>query len=191
MGTATSEKGRLRREQILDAAAAILIGEGYAGFSVRKVAERLGMRLSNVQYYFAAPGEIVSALFAREMDRAHRAFESSGSRDLETLIGMLLDGQDDADNCRLFWELWALSARDPDTAAIMARFYDGYRRAIEDLIRRAAPAIPPAHRRRRALLLMAMIEGLSLFRGQGRDPGDTDRALRAEVCRVARDVLDA
>ena len=190
MGKATSDKGRQRREQILDAATAILVEEGYAGFSARKIADRLGIRLSNVQYYFATPHDLLAALFEREMTRARQAFETAGSRDLETLIDMLLDGQDDAGYCRLFWELWALSARDPATADIMARFYDGYRQAIEDLIAEAAPDMPPARRHHRAILLMSMIEGLSLFRGQGRNAGVGDKALREELLALVQGALN-
>lgn len=179
MPAPSSEKGRQRREQILDAAAALLVESGYAGFSSRGIAERLGMRLSNVQYYFATPADILSALFARELERARAAFDARPGADLQALVGMLLDAQHDDANCRVFWELWALAARDRAIADIMERFYQRYRDAVAALIAEALPGIAEATRRRRATLIVAMIEGLSLFRS-GRD-----RALRREAIAAA------
>lgn len=186
MKAPASTKGRERRDQILDAAASTLIEAGYADFSLRKVAERLGIRLSNLQYYFPTLVELLSALFTRELDRARERFEASGSKDLEALLVMLLNEQDDDGSCRLFWELWALSARNRDIADIMAGFYQRYSTAVESLIAQASPEMRPAQRRRRAVLITAMIEGLSLFRGDGRNPPGGDAALRREALACAR-----
>ena len=64
-------------------------------------------------------------------------------------------------------------------ADIMERFYQRYRDAVAALIAEALPGIAEATRRRRATLIVAMIEGLSLFRS-GRD-----RALRREAIAAA------
>lgn len=181
-----STKGRERRDQILDAAAATLIEAGYADFSLRKIAERIDIRLSNLQYYFPTLVELLSALFTRELERARERFEASGAQDLDTLLTMLLDEQGDSASCRLFWELWALSARNRDIAGMMADFYARYSAAVETLIARSHPDMSPAQRRRRAMLVTAMIEGLSLFRGDGRRPPGGDAALRREAIACAR-----
>lgn len=185
MKAPASTKGRERHDQILDAAAATLTEAGYADFSLRKVADRLAIRLSNLQYYFPTLAELLSALFTRELDRARERFEASDSQDLDTLLAMLLDEQDGG-SCRLFWELWALSARNRDIAEIMAGFYERYSAAVETLIAQTRPEMRPAHRRRRAVIITAMIEGLSLFRGDGRSPPGGDAALRREVLACAR-----
>lgn len=191
MNAPASHKGRQRREQILDAAAATLTESGYADFSLRKVAERADIRLSNLQYYFPTLVELLSALFTRELDRARERFEASDSQDLDTLLAMLLDEQTDTGSCRLFWELWALSARNRDIAKIMGEFYERYSAAVETLIARASPESLPARRRRRAILITAMIEGLSLFRGDGRSPAGGDAALRREALSCARALAQA
>lgn len=194
MKAPTSTKGRERRDQILDAGAATLIEAGYADFSLRKVAERLGIRLSNLQYYFPTLVELLSALFTRELDRARERFEASGAQDLEALLAMLLDEQEeqeDGGSCRLFWELWALSARNRDIAEIMAGFYERYSAAVETLIARASPKMRPAQRQRRAVLITAMIEGLSLFRGDGRSPPGGDAAMRREALACVRALATA
>ena len=64
-----TEKGANRCEEILEAASALLLEEGYAGFSARGVAARAGLRLSHVQYYFASPAAILAELLERFVRR--------------------------------------------------------------------------------------------------------------------------
>lgn len=180
----TSAKGRWRREAILEAAEEILIGEGYAGFSMRKVADQLDIRLSNVQYYFSSPDAVIDALFNRALNNAREELEA-GADDLQSLVRVALDGQGSAHSCRLFWELWALSARDSGIAGAVNRFYAAYRDAIEERIKALNPALKAAVRRRRAILIMSLIEGLSLFRGHGRELAGTGAALDRDVLEMA------
>ena len=51
-GTAVRPKGQARSAAILDAATAILVEEGYAHLSTRKIAARAGMHPGNLQYYY-------------------------------------------------------------------------------------------------------------------------------------------
>ncbi len=176
-----SPKGRRRRESILDAAETLLIEDGYAGFSMRKLSEQLGIRLSNVQYYYATPHAVIDALFVRALERARIELESGIAVDLQSLVRYALGSQDSARSCRLFWELWALSARDADVARTVNHFYAAYRNAIEQCIQALEPRMPVAARRRRAILIMSLLEGLSLFRGHGRTQEGTGRALDREV----------
>ena len=48
----TTEKGLGRAHAILLAARTLLATEGYAGLSMRRVAQAAGMSLSNVQHYY-------------------------------------------------------------------------------------------------------------------------------------------
>jgi AcrR family transcriptional regulator len=161
-----SAKGKKRAEEILDAATQILVEEGYGGFSMRRVAETLSIRLSNVQYYFGGPGELLSALFDRALERSITAFKSRPAQgSLEDLIRFILDEQQPQEYCLMFWELWALAARDEEINAVMARYYAQYQKQIEYVLSKAVPGLAPGARRRRAVLIMSLMEGLSLFRG--------------------------
>src|SRR5689334_13484450 len=51
-GTAVQTRGQRRVAEILLAARAVMVEDGYAALTTRKVAERVGVRQSNVQYYF-------------------------------------------------------------------------------------------------------------------------------------------
>lgn len=52
-------------------------------------------------------------------------------------------------------------------ADALAVFYAGYRAGVVELLRELSPDLTPARRERRAALLVAFLEGLSLFRGGG------------------------
>src|SRR5215467_13278285 len=72
-GTAVQAKGQHRVAEILGAARAVMVEDGYAALTTRKVAERVGVRQSNVQYYFPAKVDLVRALFEDSMVRTTRA----------------------------------------------------------------------------------------------------------------------
>ncbi|MDO9002395.1 MAG: TetR/AcrR family transcriptional regulator [Aquabacterium sp.] len=180
-------KGHERRLQILHAATQQLIEAGYAGFSTRQVAERLGLRLSNVQYYFPTREALLEALLAGVLADALAEFgRHPAEHDLASLVRFVLAGQT-PQACRLFLELWALAARDAGARSAMDGFYLAYRKEIEQAVAKVAPGIGGAERARRAALIMALLEGVSLFRhpGGAASPG-MDTAIIEAVRRMAR-----
>ena len=198
-GTAVLEKGRQRTEAILDAATAVLIEEGYARLSTRKIAARAGVRLGHLQYYYPAKQDVVRALLERYLARATDAVAARMARGADTPAGRLdaaLDGiladQSDGESCRFFWELWALAARDPAVADAMQAFYRAYWRGLVMALLDAAPALGRPRAERRAALLIAMLEGLTLFRTR-RKPHELplpflERELRALVRTLVTDL---
>lgn len=171
-GTAVLQKGRDRVESILDAATSILIAEGYAGLSTRKVAACAGVRLGHLQYYFPTKQDVVRALLERYLERAGRsvaeriAAAATPQSRLDAVLDVILADQQSGDACRFFWELWALAARDPAVADAMQAFYRAYWRSVVVALLDVEPALGRPRAERRAALLIAMLEGLSLFRSR-------------------------
>jgi AcrR family transcriptional regulator len=170
-GTAVSKKGRARSEAILEAAAALLVEEGYAQLSTRKLAARAGMGLGNLQYYYPTKQDVVRDLLDRSLARALAAIErrvSAGDGTAASRLQACLDGVlDDLASpaaCRMFWEIWALAARDPSVARATRSFYTRYRDGVAALLRALAPGLGAARAERRATLAVAMLEGLTVFR---------------------------
>jgi AcrR family transcriptional regulator len=62
------KKGKDRRNHILDVARDLLIDSGYHNFSLRKVAEKAGIRVGNLQYYFPAKSDLVKAMLDHVID---------------------------------------------------------------------------------------------------------------------------
>ncbi|MFE8601023.1 TetR/AcrR family transcriptional regulator [Archangium violaceum] len=184
-----SPKGQERSEAILDAAERLLVDEGHSALSLRGVAQRAGIRLGNLQYYFATREELVRALLARILERATaRLEERMGATDnpaqaLDTALEALLEDQKDPASYRLFYDLWALAAREPTIATELRAFYARYIGAVAERLGLAAPELPCAEVHARAELLVALLEGLSLFRSG--TLGTPDRKVEAELRRVS------
>ncbi|RKH74530.1 TetR/AcrR family transcriptional regulator [Corallococcus aberystwythensis] len=173
-GTAVHAKGTERVERILDATMEVLAEDGYAGLVLRGVAQRAGVSLGNLQYYFPTKQDVVRALLARYLEQAlqrvRERMEGGGREPAQRLrlaVDAILEDQDSAHACQFFAELWAMAARDSMVAGSLTVFYAGYRAGVVELLRELAPDLPPARRERRAALLVAFFEGLSLFRGGG------------------------
>ena len=171
-GTAVQTRGQQRVAEILAAARAVMVEDGYAALTTRKVAERVGVRQSNVQYYFPAKLDLVRALFEDSMVRTSRAVAerfAAGrvSPEARVLGGIehFLETHHSLEEQRFQRELWALAAHDADVAAAMNQF----NRRWVDLTARSLMLINRALDRgraqRRALLIVSVVDGLSLFRG--------------------------
>lgn len=173
-GTAVREKGRQRRDAILDAATRLLVEEGYAQLSTRKIAARAAIHPGHLQYYYRTKADVVRALLERYLERSLREIEARGATAggapaarLRAMLDGILDDQDGAEVCRMFWEIWALAARDPLVARAAAAFYARYREGVAAALRAAAPRLGRARAEHRAALLVSLLEGLTVWRFAG------------------------
>ncbi len=193
-------KNRERVDVILDAATAILVEEGYAALSTRKIAARAGMLPGNLHYYYSTKHEVVRALLDRYLERATARIESrivandraAAEDPIAAALDALLTDQMDSERCRFFWELWALAARDPAVLEAMRGFYRRYWRALVTKLLQRSPALGRPRSERRAALIIALLEGLTLFRAHEPPhelplPG-LERELRSVVQGLATEV---
>jgi AcrR family transcriptional regulator len=90
------------RAQLLDAAEQLLLEEGYAAVTSRRVAARAGLKPQLVHYYFRAMDDLFLEVFRRRADENVARFERTGPD-------------------RTLRQLWDLNA-DPRGAAFMIEF---------------------------------------------------------------------
>jgi AcrR family transcriptional regulator len=188
----TTEKGLGRAHEILHAARALLAAEGYAGLSMRRVAAEAGMSLSNVQHYYQSKDMLLEALllytmdvFQSKMDSISRAMTSRPRLDqFLSTVDMFLDEITDPVTHAIFFEIWALASRNPFASALMDKMIGRERKAIYNLIRGLNPAIPDDEYMQRAILMVAQVEGLMLFRLDKQTKREQFMAVRASVRRV-------
>jgi len=188
----TTEKGLGRAHAILQAARALLAAEGYAGLSMRRVAQDAGMSLSNVQHYYGSKERLLEALllttmdeFQAKMDRI--AVAMAGRPQVErflSTIDMFLDEITEPVTHAIFFEIWALASRHPFASELMGRMMARERKAIHGLIRGLNPAICDDEYMERAVLVVAQVEGLMLFRLDRRARPEQFAAVRASVHKV-------
>ena len=168
----TTEKGLGRAHDILHTARALLAAEGYAGLSMRKVAAEVGMSLSNVQHYYQSKDALLEALllytmelFQQKMDSISAAMTSASPIDrFLSTCDMFLEEISDPVTHAIFFELWALASRNEFASRLMDKMLGRERKALFNMIRGLNPAIGDEQYMQRAILMVAQIEGLMLFR---------------------------
>jgi AcrR family transcriptional regulator len=168
--------------EILDAAVALVEEVGAENFSAHKVAERSGLKLASVQYYFPTRAALVRAMIEYWIDDYHdrlitkltgqSADPAAAMRDyLDFLMveSLALRG-------RAFWNyVWSLADLDADVSAALTQFMTLYRSLFALLIRRVNSALSEREALRLAAALSSMIDGIGSVVGEGR-PTDADLA---------------
>lgn len=168
----TTDKGNERVQEILQAARLIFATEGYAGLSMRKLAAQVGMSLSNLQHYYQSKDLLIEAMlqytmntFQANIDRIAKTMEKfSRLEQLTSTIDMFLEELSDPVTHGVFFEIWALAGRNAFASALMGKMLARERKTIFKLIQGLSPAISDEQAMLRAILIVAQIEGLMLFR---------------------------
>jgi AcrR family transcriptional regulator len=185
----TTEKGMSRAHDILYAARGLLAADGYSGLSMRRVAAEVGMSLSNVQHYYQSKDSLLEALLLYTMDVFQAKMDgisaemTSASRSEQFLstVDMFLEEITDPVTHAIFFEIWALASRNAFASKLMDRMLARERKAIYNLIRGLNPEIPDGEYMQRAILMVAQMEGLMLFRLDKHKRRDEFLAVRASV----------
>lgn len=160
---------REKEQRILDCALALLREDGDVGLTMRRLADRAGMRLSNVQYYFKSRENVLNSMFHRyflecELEIERLAEENRGA-ELRERARVLIDtglghGAELSDMCRIFRELWALSSRNTEVRDQMDQYYQGLARRMAAFV--LGERSDPALQARVAALLLPYFEGYSV-----------------------------
>lgn len=188
----TTEKGLGRAHDILHAARGLLAAEGYAGLSMRKVASEVGMSLSNVQHYYQSKDALLEALLLYTMDLFQKKIDSISAamtsatpidRFLST-CDMFLEEITDPVTHAIFFELWALASRNAFASGLMNKMLGRERKALFHMIRGLNPAIGDEEYMQRAIMMVAQIEGLMLFRLNKRERREEFMAVRESMRKV-------
>jgi AcrR family transcriptional regulator len=170
--SSTTEKGLGRAQEILQCARTILASEGYAGLSMRRVAAEAGISLSNVQHYYPDKDSLLEALLLYTMDVFQSKIDAIAAAmqeapPLERFLStadMFLEEITDPVTHALFFEIWALASRHAFASKLMDTMMARERKTIFNLMRGLNPKIGDDEYMQRAILMVAQIEGLMLFR---------------------------
>ncbi|GGW52404.1 TetR/AcrR family transcriptional regulator [Streptomyces griseoloalbus] len=178
---ATGHTDPHRRERILAATLDLIVEEGVAGVSHRKIAARAQVPLGSMTYHFTGMDDLLREAFTGHADHYVTVFEHhlgeattpDQAREAVTdLIHALSEGP--GRDLILTQELYTLAARH-EPYRVLCRTW---MRRSRDLLEQHFP--PPTARQ-----LDALIEGLTLHRAMDDNP--PDRALTREaVARITR-----
>jgi AcrR family transcriptional regulator len=169
------ETKRLRPEQrkrlILDAARIILVEQGYSKLTLRAVADSAGIRLATLQYYFPTSDALFQSAFRDTADNAWQELvehtDTKGTTDPKKRLRLFLRGlhasTKDPELAGFFTELWARSRIDAFATEIMEEYYGDATGLLARLIRDCGSSVARAESLRRATIVMAMLEGLTVL----------------------------
>ena len=91
MARTTGSSAPDTRVRILDAAVTLLGERGFAGMSIRELAERAGMTTAALYYHFAGKDEILDALFGPCLDGLRAVSAPPGADQTRALLEQLID----------------------------------------------------------------------------------------------------
>jgi len=172
-GTAVHAKGRKRVQDIIETATNVLAFEGYSEFTMRNIAGKLGMSLRNLQYYFQTKSDLFQAvvenMLRSELESGRTAIDHPGLSPIERFKRFIdysiRDIQDPL--IRNFqFELWALATRDEFAARCRDRMTERYCEFIVQLVQPLTPQLTLAEQRKKAAIILALLQGLSLLVGR-------------------------
>jgi AcrR family transcriptional regulator len=190
--SSTTEKGLGRAHEILQAARTLLAAEGYAGLSMRRVAGAASMSLSNVQHYYPSRELLLEALllytmdvFQAKMDGIAQSMTQRSRLDrFLSTVDMFMEEITDPATHAIFFEIWALASRNAFASRLMDTMLGRERKTVYNLIRGLNPAIADDEYMQRAILMVAQVQGLMLFRLDRQARSEQFEAVRASVRRA-------
>ncbi len=173
---AISEARSANEEAFLDAAERLLISTGYAGISVRRLAEEAGANHGLVHYYFGSMEELFLRVLERFTDRLierQRAMYATDAPFIEkwrTAMGYL-EEDIEAGYPKVWFELQAMAWNHPAMQDRVARVNGEWRAVLTDAFTAAAKGYGLDRRRfpvaAMVTLVMTFNEGLMLERISG------------------------
>ncbi len=139
---------------------------------MREVARACGRTLSNVQYYYPSLEELLSALFEDVIDssiqKLNEAIISDGE-ELKWLVDLVIRNFSDATLCKLVWETWVISTNYDSTSCALNNFYIKYIEQIKLIILQKIPNMQDDLAKQKAVMCLALFEGLSSLYSVGRN----------------------
>lgn len=173
---ATSPARTANEETFLDAAERLLVSSGYAGISVRRLAEEAGANHGLVHYYFGSMEELflrVLERFTNRLIERQRAMYAADAPFLEKWRAAMryLDEDLEAGYPKLWFELQAMAWNHPDMRERVAHVNAEWRAVLTEAFTIAAKEYGLDRRRfpvaAMVSLVMTFNEGLMLERVSG------------------------
>ena len=165
-------KGHRTREQILHAALVILVAEGYAAMTMRRIAAACDMKLGNLTYHFPTREDLVRELleavitaYEIEFDNLVHMPDVPAEERLAEICGLILEDIRTEKTTHVFPEFWALCNHDSFVLERVQELYARARVPLAEIIREIRPDLSESAVADLALFISASMEGLTIFAG--------------------------
>lgn len=194
--TVQGKRREIKINEIVSSAANLLAAEGYANFTLARVARELGIPPSALKNYFPTHDDLlrstIGALTHAYVDRYAEMGRPTGKPAMDRLREIVDDAFEefrDPRICQFEFELLALAQHSDITLDLLRKPYAAYRAIYVDLVREIDSSATARECHARARLIAAQIEGAIILMFCSRKPApDVDRVLelmRAITIRIA------
>jgi AcrR family transcriptional regulator len=198
MKTPRIDIGRIRREQIVDAAVAVIAEQGLQNLSLSEIEKKVGMSRGQLTYYFKAKEDILLAVFDRLLDmicrrqggdpkgppEEHPFAKMPWLEVVRHLLEMILRKPNlNPEFGSLQYTFLSQIGHREDFRLRLAKLYEEWRSHGMEHLRRdlaARPAVRAVSPRAMATLVQAILHGLAMQSAV--DPEAVDAAEMAELC---------
>jgi AcrR family transcriptional regulator len=187
--------GSAYRVKFLDAAADLLREGGFEAFSMRRVAERLGLTLAALQHHFPTRAALIREVIEHRLAwyGANLADTLKGLPDEPRALFLgvltwLLDDIRHEPTASFTVQFWAFAAYDPDANATLDDFMARYRRFLALIMRGLNPALGEAESLTRAAMISVLVDGTSLLVAPGKPAHPEYASLQAAILKTALDI---
>lgn len=189
----TQERGRVRLAALIDDAESLVIDEGTSALSMRRLAERAGISLGNLQHYLPSRTALFEAMLNRFQQRLRAEIETRAAAQpsaalIDVVVDALIGNVSRERGFVAIWEMWSLARLDPEAAAAMDVAYVRMRDEFAALIAEASPGWSPELCARRATLVIGLIEGVGFLMAPGRPDHELPHG-REDLRRLARSLV--
>lgn len=172
-----------RRQDILKASGEVL-SQGFADFSLRKVAAAADVRLNTVQHHFKDLDSLIYATLDFVGRELLTRFMELGQGQNEDPIDDLLVFLDEAwvairkaDVRGFFFELWTMALHRPVVEGMVKQMYSENRASLVTIIQRVNPALTAAEANVLARLICSWTEGALVMAHWGEEGMPSSRLL--------------
>ncbi len=173
-GTAVRQRGKDRAASILSAAKKILVEEGLASLSTRRVADELGISVGNLAYYFPSKDSLLQAIvehviegYDQALARESASFPDDPVRRFSAFMQYMIEDARKPEVRRFFYQFWGLSTHHEQVAVARRAMYEHFARQTADLLQSIHPQKGAAELETIAYSILAFTEGLHVVFGSG------------------------
>lgn len=170
-----NSRGSKTVAMILQAAVDVLIEEGSAAFTLRRIAQECGLRLSNVTRHFPRKEMLLQELLQEIIVSSEIAIDhhlDPAKMSAEDALAIIITGTMDDINTKrtthLMSEFWAMSNHDNFVANCLEGLYQFHHKVIGSFVKQLNPALNADQVEAVALIINAMTEGSTVLAGHGK-----------------------
>lgn len=186
-----------RRDEILDTTISALANEGYTSVSMRGIADRVGIHLSTLQYYFPTKRDLLKSTIEKSIGSMVRMMDEmilnstiEPKKVLRKALKIHLTACHDPMIAKLFIALWGMASHDEDANHLLNEVYKRDCQRYATLIRRANPKLSKRNCENRAVLILAQLEGLVLFISPGKPFSSKGRVIEKQLWALMDTLID-